>query len=191
MNRRDAIKQTSLILGSAVSASVAMGVLNGCQPSYAIDWEPSFLSKDQAILVGEIAETILPQTETSGAKALHLDEFVDLMLKEVFTAKEQTAFTTGLAELAQKCETTSGKSFLDCTAEERLDFLQKEEIALREKSAGASGKPTLLQLKELTLVGFFTSEYVGKEVLNFQPVPGKFEGCAPYDGGAAEIGLRI
>lgn len=191
MNRRDAIKRTALILGSTVSASVITGVMQGCQPSYAIDWEPLFLSQDQAILVGEIAETILPETETLGAKSLRLDEFIDLMLQEVFTNQEQASFVSGLADLEQQCQTATGKAFLDLTSDERLNFLQKEEQSLRSDKSGAASNSTLLRLKELALVGYFTSEYAGTEVLEFKPVPGYYHGCADYENGPAQIGLRI
>lgn len=176
-------------MGSAVSASVVAGVMQGCQPSYAIDWEPQFLNKDQAILVGEIAETILPETETLGAKSLHLDEFIDLMLKEAFTAEEQEAFTGGLADLEQKCQGATGSAFLDLSPEARLAFLQEEERSLRADAMNSN--PALLQLKELTLVGYFTSEYAGTEVLEFKPVPGHYYGCVDYEGGPAQIGMRI
>lgn len=191
MNRRDAIKQTGLILGTAVSASVISGVLQGCRPTYTLDWEPAFLSAEEANLVGEIAETILPETETAGAKTLHLDEFIDLMLHEAFTSEEQQAFTEGLAALTQKCVEATGKSLLDNTPEERLQFLTTEEERLLDEPPTSAGKPALLILKELTLVGYFTSEYVGTEVLNFKPVPGHYYGCVDYEGGPAQIGMRI
>lgn len=189
MDRRAAIKRTGLLLGSAVSTSVIAGVMQGCQPSYSIDWEPQFLSEEQAILVGEIAETILPETDTLGAKSLQLDEFIDLMLKEAFTAEEQAAFTSGLTELEQKCKTTTSSSFRDLSPEARLAFLRDEEQSLR--ADGSTSHPALLQLKELTLVGYFTSEYAGTEVLEFKPVPGHYHGCVDYDEGAAQVGMRI
>ena len=191
MNRRDAIKRTSLLLGSAVSASVISGVLQGCQPTYALDWEPQFLSEEQALLVGEIAETILPETNTLGAKSLHLDEFIDLMVKEAFTAEEQETFTAGLAGLEEQCNQAMGNAFAKLSAADQLTFLQEEEKRLLSPD-GPSGTPSaLLQLKELTLVGYFTSEYVGQEVLEFKPVPGHYHGCVDYDGGPAQIGMRI
>ena len=145
MNRRDAIKRTGLLLGTAVSASVITGVMQGCQPSYSLDWQPLFLTEDQAILVGEIAETILPETETLGAKSLHLDEFIDLMLQEAFRPEEQDAFVSGLADLATQCQETQGKAFLDLTPDERLDFLREEERSLRAGNSPNTANPTLLR----------------------------------------------
>ncbi|PHN06932.1 gluconate 2-dehydrogenase subunit 3 family protein [Flavilitoribacter nigricans] len=190
INRREALKRAGLLLGSAVSASVISGVMQGCKPSYSIDWEPQFLSEEQAVLVGEIAETILPETDTLGAKSLHLDEFIDLMLQEVYTADEQTAFTAGLAELERTCVDATGQSFPELSAADRLSFLQAEEQAARKDGASAAGK-SLLQLKELTLVGYFTSEYAGTDVLEFKPVPGHYHGCVNYQDGPAQIGMRI
>jgi gluconate 2-dehydrogenase gamma chain len=68
MNRREALKQTTLILGYAVSAPVAAAMLNGCKAKPQLNYKPVFFDEEQAALLAEIAETILPKTSTPGAK---------------------------------------------------------------------------------------------------------------------------
>lgn len=177
MNRRKAIQQTAILLGGAVSASIVSGVMSGCQPTGAIDWSPQFLSKEEAKIIGELAETILPETDTPGAKSMHLDEFIDLMLKDCFTGAEQLQFKKGLANLDEACKISTGQSLLKCSPDERQVFLieqEKKGLATRMKTGE---KAFVTTLKELVLTGYFTSEYAINELMDYRPNPQKMEGC--------------
>ena len=84
MDRRKALQRTAFLLGGAVSASIISGVMSGCQAEKVPDWQPEFLDKDQALLVSELAETILPETETLGAKSIGVPEYIDIIVKDCF-----------------------------------------------------------------------------------------------------------
>ena len=177
MNRRKAIQQTAYLLGGAVSASVIAGVMSGCQPKGAPDWVPQFLTPEQAKTIDAIAETILPETDTLGAKSLHLTEFIDLMLKDVFSGYEQLQFPKGLAKLEEECQFFTGSNFLNASPEEREKFLVLHEKKGLEIQQETGEKPFISKVKELVLVGYFTSEYAITELMNYNPIPQKFEGC--------------
>ncbi len=191
MNRRKAIQQAAYLLGGAVSASVIAGVMSGCQPTGAPDWTPQFLTKEQAATISEIAETILPETDTLGAKSLHLTEFIDLMLKEVFNGYDQLQFPKELAKFEEECHFFTGNNFINSSPEEREKFLvlhEKKAIANQQKTGE---KALISKLKELVLIGYFTSEYAITELMNYNPLPTKFEGC--IDAGAApkiQVGIE-
>ncbi len=177
MDRRKAIQRTAFLLGGAVSASIIGGVMSGCQAEKVADWQPEFLDKDQALLVGELAETILPETETLGAKSIGVPEYIDIVVKDCFTSDEQLQFKKGLIEMDEKCQLFAGKSFLDCSAEERQKFLVLSETEGIKKRDESDDKAFIFTLKELVLTGYFTSEYAITELMNFNPIPQKFEGC--------------
>ena len=177
MDRRKAIQRTAFLLGGAVSASIIAGVMSGCQAEKLPDWQPVFLDKDQAFLVGELAETILPETETLGAKSIGVPEYIDIVVKDCFTGDEQLEFKKGLIEIDKQCQLFAGKSFLDCSAEERQKFLVLNETEGIKKRKESDDKAFIITLKELVLTGYFTSEYAITELMNFNPIPQKFEGC--------------
>ena len=177
MNRRKAIQQTAYLLGGAVSASVIAGVMSGCQPKGAPDWVPQFLTPEQAKTIEAIAETILPETDTLGAKSLHLTEFIDLMVKDVFSGYEQLQFPKGLAKLEEECQFFTGSNFLNASPEEREKFLVLHEKKGAEIQQETGEKSFISKIKELVLVGYFTSEYAITELMNYNPIPQKFEGC--------------
>jgi len=177
MNRRKAIQQTAIILGGAVSASVIAGVMSGCQPKGAPDWTPQFLTAEQAKTVEAIAETILPETDTLGAKSLHLTEFIDLMLKDVFSGYDQLQFPKGLAKLEEECQFFTGGPFLNASPTDREKFLVLQEQKGMKSQQETGEKSFISKIKELVLVGYFTSEYAITELMDYRPIPQIFEGC--------------
>lgn len=189
MNRRKAIQQAAYLLGGAVSASVIAGVMSGCQPTGAPDWIPQFLTKEQAATIGEIAETILPETDTPGAKSLHLTEFIDLMLKDVFNGFDQLQFPKELAKLEEECKFFTGSTFINSSPEDRQKFLvmhEKKALANQQKTGE---KGLISKLKELVLVGYFTSEYAITELMDYRPIPGVYEGCLDAPQGI-QVGIE-
>nr|WP_290932663.1 gluconate 2-dehydrogenase subunit 3 family protein [Haliscomenobacter sp.] len=85
MNRRELLKSSGLFVGYAVSSATLTSLFISCQAEAKVnlDWNPVFLSKEQANTLAEITETILPKTKTPGAKELAVPQFIDKMLKEV------------------------------------------------------------------------------------------------------------
>ncbi len=175
MDRREAIKRTSLLLGGALSASAITGIMQGCQPTGTLDWEPLFFSTEEAREIASIADCILPATDTPSATDVFVPEFIDLMLQEVYTSAEQNRFTTGLKALEAESREKHQRSFSECSNTEQIALLTDLEAAA--SSNAGSGKPFILMMKELTLLGYFTSDKIMQEVLSYNPVPGKYEGC--------------
>ena len=190
MNRRQALQQTALLMGGVVSAGVVSAVLSGCKPTYDINWTPQLLTKDEAILTGELAETILPETDTPGAKSLHVDEFIDLVLKDCFPEADQQSFKAGLASLNDMCQTQNGSSFLDSSPEKRTQFLKDFEDKQRVEAAQNGGKAFFTQFKELALAGYFTSEAVITEQLHYNPLPQQYKGCVEAADPIIEVGIQ-
>lgn len=189
MDRREAIKRVALITGYAVSASTVTAVMQGCKAdpgAVAGDWTPAFMTNDQAAMIAEMAETILPRTEDSpGARDVNVHQFIDLMMEDYVSEAEQEVFGKGLKQLMAHCQEANGKTFVDLTPEERLAYLtalDKEAMADME----APGRPDpeslstfYITLKQSVIAGYFTSEAVGTEVLAYDPVPGEVIACAP------------
>ena len=106
MNRREAIQRTMLALGYAISAPALMGVLNGCKAKPELAYVPDFFNKDQALLLSELSEIIIPKTDTPGAKEAGVPGFIDSMVKEVYTKEQQDEFVKDMAAFdddAKKC----------------------------------------------------------------------------------------
>ncbi len=182
MDRREAIKRTAWLMGGIVSAPAIMGVLKGCTSRPGIDWKPVFLTPEQATLVSEVSEIIIPATDTPGAKDVGVPSFVDQMLNEVYSVEDQKRFTDGLLAFDEEAKKTYGDTFVDLDAEQQKEFVKKTHDAAIEAERNtnpAPPRPFILSMKELTMLGYFTSEPGATKVLQYDPVPGAYKGCIP------------
>ena len=186
MNRREALQRAGLVLGYAVSAPVLAGIMNGCKAAPELTYKPDFFTEDQARLISELAEIIIPKTDTPGAKDVGVPGFIDRMVKECYKKEDQDRFMTGLASFDAEAKTAYGDSFIDLAADKQLEYVKKVHDAAVDgtKKGEIKERPFILMTKELTVVGFFTSEPGATQVLQYEAVPGAYHGCVPL----AEVG---
>ncbi len=161
-------------MGTAISTSLVMGVLAGCEAEVTLDWSPEVLTAHQAAIVADLAEQILPQTSTPGAKEARVERFIDSMLAGYLPEIERTIFLEGLASLAEQ-------KFDKKTPDEQFEIVKELAESARQKGRDVNPKSFFLLAKEMTLLGFFTSEIGATQVLNYDPIPGGYKGCAPLE----------
>jgi hypothetical protein len=182
MDRREALKRTAWLMGGVVSAPAIMGVLKGCTAKPSVDWKPAFLSNEQATLITQVSEIIIPKTDTPGAKEAGVPQFIDLMLKDVYTKDDQDRFTNGMKAFDDKAKEAYGDPFVELDPEQQTEFVKQvhDEAIKTERSENRPEKrPFILMAKELTMLGFFTSEPGATLVLQYEAVPGSYKGCIP------------
>lgn len=180
MDRREALKHVAAILGGAISAPVILGVLGGCDTgSVPGKWQPKTLNSEQDELVATISELIIPQTDTPGAKAARVNEFIDLMLTDWFPDDDRTAFLDGLNDAEAFCKQRFGKHFRECSESEQNRILTDLEEASFREEAKSPRADFFRSMKELTLLGYYTSEIGATQELHLNPM-GTFNGCIPF-----------
>lgn len=182
MDRREALKRTAWIMGGAISAPALIGIMKGCKAKPTLDWKPAFLSEEQGMLVSQVSEIIIPKTDTPGAKEAGVPGFIDQMLKEVYTKEDQDKFLNGLKEFSDEAAKQYGDPFVELDAAKQLEFVTaKHDAAVKEQkeTKPAPPRPFILNMKELTMLGFFTSQPGATQVLQYEPVPGAYKGCIP------------
>jgi hypothetical protein len=182
MDRREALKRTAWMMGGILSAPAIAGVLKGCAAKPTVDWKPEFFTGDQAVLVTQISEIIIPKTNTPGAKEVGVPGFIDKMLKDVYSEEDQKRFMDGMTAFNAGAEKEHGDPFIELSAEDQQSFVKKihDEAVNDEKSDRKPPKrPFILMMKELTMLGFFTSEVGATQVLQYVAVPGAYKGCIP------------
>jgi len=190
MNRREAIQKATLALGFALSAPVLSGVLQGCKSTPELSYKPVFFNEEQAQLISRLSEIILPKTATPGAIEAGVPGFIDNLIQEVYSKEDKEAFIKGVTEFDDDAKKAYGDHFAECSPEQQKEFVKKyHDAAYATKVEGASGsfwdaankneRPFILKVKELTLIGFFTSEVGATQVLQYNQVPGPFKGCVP------------
>jgi Gluconate 2-dehydrogenase subunit 3 len=201
-SRRDLLKTIALLTGGAVIGGSLF--MQGCKSNggKALNLSPAMLA-----LLDEIGETIIPTTDTAGAKAAQIGKFMNTMVSDCYTSDEQKTFSTGINGFEDACKKLHTKSFTECTAEQRKTFLvslekeakdydkkideenKKEKEAAKAKGWQANldfkNKPRhyYSMLKQLTLMGYFSSEIGMTKAKIYTPVPTKYDGAYPYKAG--------
>lgn len=185
MNRREAVRNIALLMGTAISVST-LSALEGCNPKGPENY--ALKAPETRSLLAEIADTIIPKTDTPGAKEAKVEDFIVTMLNDCYKTSDQQIALDGLKKIDEASEKQYKKPFVEITPEERTKLLteiDKERVDYNKRENKKEGDPThyFQFLKELTLLGYFTSEAGATKALRYVPVPGKFEGCIPYKKG--------
>ncbi len=182
MDRRDLIKRVSLILGGTIIGSDFF-IMHGCKTD---EKNITNLDSKQIELLDEIAETIIPTTNTPGAKTAKVGAFMALMVKDGYDTKNKKIFLEGIEKLTEACKIKYDKDFLQSNAQQRyelLDMINKEQINVTANQKVDDPAHYFRLIKELTLIGFFTSETGLTKTLRYVAVPGKYDGNVPYKKG--------
>jgi hypothetical protein len=233
VTRREAIRRVSALLGGVafVGGSGLLAALEKASDDAVIGLPGTFTAEDIAFL-DEIAETILPETKTPGAKAAKTGAFMALMVTDSYSPAEQKVFRDGMHKLDAATKKANNVSFMHATPAQRLavlsalDHEQMHEMDAREaaqrKSKGLATLPAdetiakpktdpnvpdaqnenvpvaavneteerhrnpvhyFRMMKELTLLGYFTSELGCTKAMRYVETPGRFDACLQYTPG--------
>ena len=184
MNRREAVSRVSLLLGGTIIG--ANFFLEGCKPADRKDKTGIAFDQEDIAYLDEIAETIIPQTTTPGAKAAKVGAFMTVMVKDSYEEKDQKIFREGMNKLNAASEKKYDKTFLEADAKQRHDLLVEIDGETKEYQKNKKKDDDnhyFRMFKELTLLGFFTSKEGATEALRYEETPGRYDGCIPYKKG--------
>jgi hypothetical protein len=185
MNRREALSSVALLLGGTLIGSEMF--LSGCtNENKKIGTAGLDFSAEDISFLDEVGDTIIPATDSPGAKDAKIGEFMKTIVRDCYNKTDQDIFIAGMGKLNEASKTMNGKYFMESGPAERktlliaLDKEQKEYTASKK----ATDPPHYFRMiKELTIWGYFTSEPGATKALRYIAVPGKYEGCIPYKKG--------
>ena len=190
ISRREAILRVSAMLGGvALVGQTAM--LAGCaaQPTAGNAAAPAsnaIFRQSDVTLLDDIADTILPETSTPGAKAAGVGPFIALMVADTYYENDQQIFLAGLKSRQDLRLRNYGAHFQIVTAAQRLalvERLDEEQYLYTQTSEDDAPAHYFRMIKELTLLGYFTSEIGYTQAMRYTETPGRFDPCVPYEEG--------
>ncbi len=187
MKRREALKNTAILGGTAALSTSILTLFQACKAQPRLTWEPQFLSVEQAQLVSALVDTILPKTDTPGGLEVKVDMLIDLLYAKTYDEQGQQNIVAAMKEFNDKCIAKFGKVFYELTADEKKAMLEAEEANSPTFNNGVWGvsvgeqKPVgfYRSFKSLAVWGYCSSEEIGKDILKYDPVPGDYQGCIP------------
>lgn len=195
MHRRDALRA----LGGTVALSALSGDLfalaRELRAQVARPGDLQVLDPHQNETVVAMTELIIPQTDTPGARAARVNEFIDLVLAEWCDDADRALFLDGLADVDARARALYGTDFVHGNESQQVQILTAldQELALRRDAAkegntqrardAAPDQTFFHLLKRLTLVGYYTSEIGANQELQYQIIPGRYDACFPLESG--------
>lgn len=194
MNRRKAIRNTGVFLGTAVAAPSLIVLLEACQSEPRLDWQPQFFTINEAQCISALVDVILPRTETPGALDVNVDVFLDRIFAQTYDEEGQQKVRADIAAFNSNCKKSHGAVFTKLNEEDQINVLKAAEKNSGKFGRGVWGKGVedkgpvgfYRSIKSMAIWAYFTSEKMGKEVLNYDPVPGDYKGCIPL----SDVGYR-
>ncbi len=173
MKRRETLKYLGLSIGSVITL-----------PAWANSWNGNALSNnalnislENETLLAEIVETIIPTTDTAGAKSLGIDKFIQKIVADCLDKPSREVFGQGFELLDEQTKKAYSKSFVQCNLSQRAEILQqigKDKSNVANKFYGL--------VKGLTIQAYLSSEYVMVNHYGYKMIPNKFEPCASVNG---------
>jgi hypothetical protein len=177
IDRREAFRRAALLAGVALSPSWLTAIDQAARPAA----QGSRLTPAQAAIAGAVADRIIPRTDTPGAADVGVPAFIDLLYGEFMTPAERKMLSDGLNDVDAAAKAAHGGPFSTLTAD-------RQDALLRTIARAEEGKDQgfFRLIRSATVLGYFTSEQVGRNVLHYDPVPGRYDACVPID----EVGRR-
>lgn len=179
MNRRKALKRTGLLFGAtALSASSIGGALHAQSRAAVPGSSLKNFTAVEADTLRAVVDRILPKTDTPGALDVGVPEYIDVMYGEYMTPEEKEHLMHGVVQTNGDSRVAFGIRFAD------LDGNQQDAVL---KELAESNPSHMHQFRQLALTGYFTSETVMKNVLNYDFIPGMWKGCVDV----SEVGNKV
>jgi len=201
MDRRKALRNMGLAMGYTVATPTLVSIMQSCKSEPVMEWTPDFFTKDQGSIITKLVDIILPKTDTPSASEVQVNIFIDRFINEVVDEQQQGFIKMITDRFVEKALKDSGKQKaanlnveeLEKTFASVLKISKEEETKNAEaveayKMSMVAGKEGILDevaashafashLRNMTIMGYKTSEYVGENVLNYLPVPGMYVPC--------------
>jgi len=180
ITRREALKRAAWILGGTVSAPTILGVLAGCRAERTTAFTPRTLTPDQRGTVEAIAEIIIPETETPGARAAGVDQFVDGMLSDYYPVKERDRFLSGLARVDARAQRQHSLPFRQLSKKQQTAIVLDLDRAAFTEAPAKAGKPPAGETKpEVRKTDVPVGPGVGADPKEAAPPPADPEDIGP------------
>lgn len=170
-----------MLLGGTIVGSSFF--LSGCKSNDGV--KINFTEADITFL-DDVAETILPETSSPGAKAAKVGQFMTVMVNDCYEKADQEVFHRGMRQLNEVSKEKMGDTFSKLSPQKKQELLislDKEQKDYQKNKKPEERSHYFRMMKELTLLGFFTSEVGATQALRYIERPGRYDGCVPYKKG--------
>lgn len=194
MKRREALRKMTLAGSAAVMAPAALSLLQSCQSVSRVTWEPEFFTQEEALFVQQFVDLLLPTTDTPGAVDVKVDIFIDKLAAHIYDEEGQKSLRENIAQFNADCKESFGDVFTRLDRDTQGKVFEQAEKEGGKFNSGVWGTAVGDQepisfyrnLKSTAIGAYFSSQEIGQNVLNYDPIPAGYNGCIPL----SDVGKR-
>ena len=140
------------------------------------------LSTRELRLLDAMVESIIPETDTPGASEAGVAAYINKVYGLAFTDAQRDLFDSGLVAVESSSVRIYGRNYEKCSEREKVAVLTGIAALHRSDASSVSVPVSFFQLlKELTIVGYYTSEIGATQELRYQAVQASHEQCLDLD----------
>ena len=178
IDRRDALAGIVAMFGASLFAPIARAAAGDVTPiSVGAPSAPVF-TPQQRTLMTALSERVMPTTDTPGAIAAGVPEFIEKLLADWAMPADRVPILAGLDAIEARSQADYVVAAAQATPEQQDALLT---LAMEDRLPG--GKDFFEKFRQLVITGYFTSEVGIKQERQYLPIPGRFDGAYPYTPG--------
>lgn len=201
MDRRKVLKNMGLSLGYVVATPTLISIVQSCKSEKTIEWIPDYFTKEEGNIVLNMVDLILPKTDTPSASEVNVHIFIDKFINEVVEKEQLDLLKLGTNKFISKALKNAEKdkeadltpkdidAILATTLKISKEQAQNNKKKLNKYFMSLKAENTMLlsdelaiyafvnDIRNLTIWGYKTSEYVAEEILAYDSIPGKYVPC--------------
>lgn len=194
-----------MAMGYTIATPTLLGIVQSCKQDNAIAWTPDYFTLDEGSALTKLVDIILPKTDTPSASEMQVHVFIDKFADQVMEKEQLDFLKMAMDKFMQKALKDSGKDNIGKLTSEDLEPVLASALKVSKEqqksyneaigkymegiAAGTGGELSddvalytfASNLRDMTIWGYKTSEYVGEEVLEYLPVPGEYIACGDLE----------
>ncbi len=183
ITRREALRRSGLLAGGVFFAPAIVGFLKGCKATTR-DYDYIVFNSDQVDALRIIVDAIVPETDTPSATQVGVPAFIDQVLSRNSSKQTREEFMVQFDAFLEDAKGEFGKSFHEADSQRQLEYISKlhaQAVEPAEDPVDRTLSGFIMWMKQLTVVGYFTSEPGATQVLRYAAMPGPYKGCVPFE----------
>jgi hypothetical protein len=178
IDRRDALAGIVAMFGASLFAPIARAAAGDVTPISAGPPSAPVFTAQQRALMTALSERVMPTTDTPGAIAAGVPEFIEKLLADWAMPADRVPILAGLDAVEARSQADYGVAAATATPEQQDALLT---LAMENQLPG--GGEFFDKFRQLVITGYFTSEVGIKQERHYLPIPGRFDGAYPYAPG--------
>jgi hypothetical protein len=175
IDRRDALAGIVAMFGASLFAPIARAAVGDVTPISVGAPTTEVFTAPQRALMTALSERVMPTTDTPGAIAAGVPEFIEKMLADWALPDDRLPIVAGLDAIEARSQADYKVAAAQATPEQQDALLT---LAMEDQLPG--GKDFFEKFRQLVITGYFTSEVGITKERKYLPVPGRYDGAYLY-----------